>query len=109
MRNTLRVALLAAILGILSMPVASADTNVCPGQCQGTECHNCTGCTCPQACTQTPTTCKPWIHCICEPGIPLDHWAAHSDEAPTHPVLHSEYSIEGHMSDKYTWAHRDLR
>lgn len=106
MRNTLRVALLAAILGILSMPVASADTNVCPGQCQGTECHNCTGCTCPQACTQTPTTCKPWIHCICEPGIPLDPWAAHSEAAPTPPVLQSESSIEGQKSVNVRRARR---
>lgn len=64
-----------------------ADTNVCPGECQGSLCHNCTGCTCPQACTGSPTGCRPWFGCFCGLSISDDPWADHSVPALPTPIL----------------------
>jgi hypothetical protein len=84
--HRIRLAKLASIVGLIVIaslwfPSTAFAQNVCPGQCEGGFCHNCTGCTCPQACQAGgPTGCRPWFGCICPTGISADPWGDYSQD-----------------------------
>jgi len=68
--------LLLAVL-VIAAPV-SYGQGVCPGECQGFECHNPTGGDCHGGCKTQNNHCFPTT-CICPTGITKDPWAVHSE------------------------------